>query len=128
MVLQLRGGSIDIHKGGYYLTMGVASDHPSVSGLNAYGGINMHGNDIGACDNIGINTISAYSGTMVTCNTTFKVPGSTALMIGDRTLSTYVNNVVNAQSSVNQTVWIELGEGMGWKQFVIENGIITAIN
>lgn len=26
--------------------MGIASDHPSVSGLNAYGGINMHGHGI----------------------------------------------------------------------------------
>jgi len=46
VVQLLHGGSIDIHKGGYYLTMGTQTDHPSVSGLNAYGGINMHGNGI----------------------------------------------------------------------------------
>lgn len=46
MVLLLHGGSIDIHKGSYYLTMGTTTDHPSVSGLNAYGGINMHGHGI----------------------------------------------------------------------------------
>lgn len=53
MVPQLHGGSIDIHKGSYYLTMGTQTDHPSVSGLNAYGGINMHGNSISKCSGIG---------------------------------------------------------------------------
>lgn len=53
MVLQLHGGSIDVHKGNYYLSMGIDTDHPSVSGLNAHGGINMHGHSISNCNGIG---------------------------------------------------------------------------
>ena len=48
----ISGGSISIHKGSYYLEMGISTDHPSVSGLNAYGGINLHGNGISNCNAI----------------------------------------------------------------------------
>lgn len=53
MVLRLHGGSIEIHKDQYFLEMGGFTDHPRVSGLNAYGGINMHNNGISNCSNLG---------------------------------------------------------------------------
>ncbi len=68
----LLGGSIDIHKGDYYLTMGIATDHPSVSGLNAHGGINMWGNGISRCNGIGNTdgdlTISANTNITISPN------------------------------------------------------------
>ena len=42
----ITGGSINIHKGKYYLEMGIDTDHPKVSGLNVSGsggGIAMNG-------------------------------------------------------------------------------------
>lgn len=70
----ITGGSISIHKGNYYLEMGIATDHPSVSGLNAYGGINMHGNDISNIDIITLNTISPRSSD-VECTANLHVSG-----------------------------------------------------
>lgn len=56
---RVRGGQLNIDTaGGGYLKVGVETVHPSVSGLNAYGGFNMHGNEIGNCNKISVNTIT----------------------------------------------------------------------
>jgi hypothetical protein len=56
--------------------MGVSSDHPSVSGLNAYGGINMHGNDIGNCDIISVNRIVGNSSSNITIDANPTITGT----------------------------------------------------
>mgnify|MGYP001622866169 CR=1 FL=1 len=68
----ISGGSISIHKGSYYLEMGLSTDHPRVSGLNVDGGgINMHGGGISACDHIGVNEIRTHNSGSVHVNTAF---------------------------------------------------------
>lgn len=42
----ITGGSISIHKGEYYLEMGIETNHPKVSGLNVRGAIQMNGNGL----------------------------------------------------------------------------------
>lgn len=68
----ISGGSISIHKGSYYLEMGLLTDHPRVSGLNVDGGgINMHGGGISGCDHIGVNEIRTHNSGSVHVNTAF---------------------------------------------------------
>ena len=68
----ISGGSISIHKGKYYLEMGLSTDHPRVSGLNVgSGGIEMNGRGISACGHIGVNEIRTYNSGSVHVNTAF---------------------------------------------------------
>lgn len=97
MVRLLPGGSIDIHKGGYYLTMGIETDHPSVSGLNAHGGINMHNNGISNVTQLsGVNSITGSGNLNISAGGTFITGGLTsdALTING-TLSFRKNNGEN---------------------------------
>ncbi len=71
----VKGGTLNVGTGGGYLRIGIGYTHPEVSGLNVRGsgGINMYSHNIGACNNLGVQTISA-SGTdgIVKCNTIFR--------------------------------------------------------
>ena len=71
----VKGGTLNVGTGGGYLRIGIGYTHPEVSGLNVRGsgGINMYSHNIGACNNLGVQTISA-SGTdgVVKCNTVFR--------------------------------------------------------
>jgi hypothetical protein len=51
---------------------------------------------------------------------------NTASKILIRTSEGY-SSLSNWIGGVTQTVWIECGEGLGWKQFVIEKGVIKHI-
>ena len=75
----LPGGSIDITKGGYYLRMGGETDHPRVSGLNCYGGINMHNNGISNVTQLsGVNSITGSGNLNISAGGTSITGGLTA--------------------------------------------------
>lgn len=121
----ITGGSISIHKGGYYLEMGITSDHPSVSGLNAYGGINMHGNQIGNCDKISVDTITGNSSNALEIDANPTIKGSL-----------HCNNKIYGYGFKNFAdqidLWVQVGDtsstGGGWKQIKIRGGLIYEVN
>lgn len=121
----LLGGSINIHKGGYYLEMGIATDHPSVSGLNAYGGINMHGNEIGACNKISVDTITGNSSANITIDANPTITGS--LHCNNKIYGYGFNNFADGID-----LWVQVGDtsstGGGWKQIKIRGGLIYQVN
>lgn len=96
----ITSGTLNIRNGGHYLKMGFGTDHPEASGLNitGTGGITMGGQGISNCSNIGNNSgaVFTFSGAQISTGAVLKVAGSTYLMIGDRTLSQYVNDVIDA--------------------------------
>ena len=94
-MLQLHGGSIDIHKGNYYLTMGIDTDHPSVSGLNAYGGINMHNN--------GISNVTQLSGV-----TSITGSGNLSISAGGTTI---IGGLTSDALTVNGTLSFQKNDG-----------------
>ena len=137
-----KAGKISINKNGYYLEMGYGTDHPEVSGLNVTGtgGIAMGGTGISNCSTIGRggSVFSFKNGTgsnaLISTEAYLKVSGSAYLMIGDRNLNTYVNDVVDTRDhgGETKTFWLELGKGDsypsgGWKQFVVQNGLLKHI-
>ena len=105
--------------------MGVSSDHPSVSGLNAYGGINMHGNDIGNCDIISVNRIVGNSSSNITIDAN---PTITGTLHCNNKISGYGFN--NFADEID--LWVQVGEtsttGGGWKQIKIRGGLIYEVN
>ena len=89
----LLGGSIDIHKGSYYLTMGIETDHPSVSGLNAHGGINMWGNGISNVTQLsGVNSITGSGNLNISA-------GGTSITGGLTTDALTVNGTLSFQKN-----------------------------
>lgn len=89
----LLGGSIDIHKGSYYLTMGIETDHPSVSGLNAHGGINMWGNGISNVTQLsGVNSITGSGNLNISA-------GGTSIIGGLTTDALTVNGTLSFQKN-----------------------------
>ena len=78
----ITGGSISIHKGSYYLEMGIATDHPSVSGLNVKGsggGITMNGAGIsgfGGASSTGSYTMSADGDITITAGNNLYLGGA----------------------------------------------------
>lgn len=99
-------------------------------------GIDMQGQaGIGGCANIGNDgAVFKFSGTTISTQADLKVSGSTNFYVGDRTLSTYVNDVCNGHhpSGVDKQCWLEVGAGgsyptKAWKLFTIKNGVITEI-
>ena len=105
----ISGGSISIHKGSYYLEMGINTDHPSVSGLNAYGGINLHNNGISNCNGI------SGSGT-ITIGSSINVLGSISIN-GDTGSSGKFNSlplnlVVGTEQISWDTVTVTFNEGV----------------
>ena len=121
----ITGGSISIHKGGYYLEMGITSDHPSVSGLNAYGGINMHGNQIGNCDKISVDTITGNSSNALEIDANPTIKGS--LHCNNKIYGYGFNNFADQID-----LWVQVGDtsstGGGWKQIKIRGGLIYEVN
>lgn len=105
--------------------MGVSSDHPSVSGLNAYGGINMHGNDIGNTDIISVNRLVGNAGTGIEIDANPTIKGTLLCDFPIRGHG-FANNVDE------EDLWIQVGDtsstGGGWKQIKIRNGLIYQIN
>lgn len=104
--------------GGGQLSMGQFSDHPYVSGLNVgSAGLKMANNSISACDNIGVNTISANTGTKVTCNTNFTVEGTfnpSGMLVGTSGTTYFRVRRVNAS-----------GNDEGYYYLTFVNGILT---
>lgn len=121
----ITGGSISIHKGDYYLEMGIATDHPSVSGLNAYGGINMHGNQIGDCNKISVDTITGNTSANMTIDANPTITGS--LHCNNKIYGYGFNNFADQID-----LWVEVGDtsstGGGWKQIKIRGGLIYEVN
>ena len=71
----VKGGTLNVGTGGGYLRIGIGYTHPEVSGLNVRGsgGINMYSHNIGNCNTLGVQTISASgSDGIVKCNTIFR--------------------------------------------------------
>ena len=135
----ISGGSINITKSGYYLRMGIDTDHPQVSGLNvagSSGGINMNGSGISNCGGI-----SRAGGTYsVTAGADLTVRGDSNLYLrGGNSAANILIYTSSGFSSLSnwiggetKTFWLELGKGDsypngGWKQFVVQNGLIKHI-
>lgn len=122
----ISGGSIDIHKGDCYLTMGVETKHPSVSGLNcdtvidfgANHGVHINGNagEVGYANTDNGVTISASAG--VTINGDVSAQGYN---IAGGSFSTWYNGVVRAGKTEN--VEYDPGFGVGTRHLVFCNGL-----
>lgn len=98
----ITAGRLNISDGsGHYLRMGFSEgDNPSVSGLNVMSyGIDMHQHGISNCTDIGFGgsvwTFDRFS-SAITTQAYVRFPGSSYVYIGDRTLSQYVNDVVQS--------------------------------
>lgn len=122
----ISGGSIDIHKGDYYLTMGIESKHPSVSGLNcdtvvdfgASNGVHINGNagEVGKADNDNTVTISANAGVFVNGDVTAQ-----GYNIAGGSFSTWYNGAVRTGKTEN--VEYDPGFGVGTRHLVFCNGL-----
>lgn len=105
--------------------MGIATDHPSVSGLNAYGGINMHGNQIGDCNKISVDTITGNSSNALEINANPTIKGT--LRCNNKITGYGFNNFADQID-----LWVQVGDtsstGGGWKQIKIRGGLIYEVN
>ena len=116
--------------GGGYIKMGRDTDHPSVSGLNAYGGINMHNNSIGACSQIGVDTIGSSSTGKVTVNTALHVQGGLYYIDWNGNEHNAAGLYAALEGGITKTVWLEVGTnpGTAWKEFVFRAGVLKEVN
>ena len=97
---RISGGTLSIStSGGGRFSAGTnGRKNAYASGLTTGGdGIDMQGQaGIGGCANIGNDgAVFVFSGTTISTQADLKVSGSTNFYVGDRTLSTYVNDVCN---------------------------------
>jgi len=99
----ITGGSISIHKGKFYLEMGLETKNPSVSGLtvgtegficnstlNSYSTTNMHG-----AINLSNKTIRIYTGNLFDSGSYTALSGFHTLTVGGHTMSFYNGFLVN---------------------------------
>lgn len=122
MVRLLLGGSIDIHKGGYYLTMGIATDHPSVSGLNAHGGINMWGNGISRCNGVG-NTDGDLN---LASSGKISISSGTETWINNTLSGIVVNNGSGSMVSLSSLIVRKQGNGAQLGNLWVGDNVINA--
>lgn len=111
--------------GGGYIKMGIDTDHPSISGLNAYGGINMHNNQIGSCNKISVDTITGNSSANMDIDANPTIKGT--LHCNNKITGYGFNNFADQID-----LWVQVGEtsttGGGWKQIKIRGGLIYQVN
>lgn len=133
----ISAGKINVGANGGYLRVGKGYTHPEVSGLNVTGsgGINMGSTGISYCTNIGGGANGggasfSFSGSTISTASTLKVSGSAYLKIGDRTISEYVNDVID--KNLNDEIFdpgvtdsIILSDGVNRKTLHFTNGIFT---
>ena len=118
--------SITLSTGSGYLTCGTDTNHPSVSGLNVGSyGINMHGNEIGFCNKISVDTITGNSSANMTIDANPTITGS--LHCNNKIYGYGFNNFADQID-----LWVQVGDtsstGGGWKQIKIRGGLIYQVN
>lgn len=131
---RISGGTLNIStSGGGYVRAGSSTTHLDASGVNTgSGGIKMNGSDgISGCvgaSNSGGNAAYTAGGDMSIRgdNALYLRGGNSASSILIYTSSGW-SSLSNYMTGETKTVWMECGEGLGWKQFVVEHGLIKHI-
>lgn len=125
-----KDGTILLKSGSHEFSIGNGTTHPYASGLNVgSGGIVVDGGI--DCTNIGHGgDFSIRCTTLDLTGPTVKFSGSKGIMIGDRTLFEYVNEVAEATAANNDshggaTFSVTLSDGVNRKTLYFTKGICT---